>query len=205
MLVRLAPMAGVVLFLGIGFGWRAWLQRRKFGSNGLVLFNSDRWSRNLADAAFCVLLIVLLAQAAVWAVRPSWLARLTSLPLPETGLWWTSGVILLVGGIVLMVIAQWQLGASWRVGIDEQASPGLITDGLYRVCRNPIFLAMFTFLAGYTLVLPTWLSLLLFAGTVIGIRRQVVEEEAYLSATYGRQFQDYAARVGRFLPGVGRL
>jgi protein-S-isoprenylcysteine O-methyltransferase Ste14 len=104
-----------------------------------------------------------------------------------------------------MVAAQLDLGASWRVGIDEGARPGLVTDGLYRFTRNPIFLAMLLALTGFTLLVPTWLS----AGTLVvaflGIRQQVGEEEAWLARAYGDDYRRYAARVGRFVPGLGRL
>ena len=34
---------------------------------------------------------------------------------------------------------------------------------------------------------------------------QVLEEEAYLQSIYGQEFENYAVRIGRFMPGVGRL
>ena len=45
-----------------------------------------------------------------------------------------------------------------RIGIEDAARPGLVTGGLYRFCRNPIFLALLVVIAGYTLMLPTVLS-----------------------------------------------
>jgi protein-S-isoprenylcysteine O-methyltransferase Ste14 len=48
-------------------------------------------------------------------------------------------------------------------------------------------------------------SLALFVGTVIAIRRQVLEEEACLSRTYGDDYRAYAIRAGRFVPGMGRF
>lgn len=39
---------------------------------------------------------------------------------------------------------------------------------------------------------------------MVTIELQVrVVEEPYLSATHGQAYGDYAARVGRFIPGVG--
>jgi len=116
-----------------------------------------------------------------------------------------TGAVLLFGGIVFLVMAQFNLGASWRIGIEESTSPGLVTSGLYRFCRNPIFLAILTILTGYTLLLPTRLSLILLLGAFIGIRQQVLAEEAYLLRAYGDAYREYARNVGRFLPGVGRL
>jgi len=97
------------------------------------------------------------------------------------------------------------LGASWRIGIEERARPGLITGGLYRFSRNPIFLALIAVLAGYTLLLPTMLSALILVGACIAIRQQIAEEESYLLRAYGEQYREYARRVGRLLPGIGKL
>jgi protein-S-isoprenylcysteine O-methyltransferase Ste14 len=43
------------------------------------------------------------------------------------------------------------------------------------------------------------------AGGFIGIRQQIMLEEAYLTRTYGDAYRDYARRVGRFVPGIGKL
>jgi protein-S-isoprenylcysteine O-methyltransferase Ste14 len=103
------------------------------------------------------------------------------------------------------VIAQLHLGASWRDGIEEGARPGLVTGGLYRYSRNPIFLALLVFLAGYTLLLPTLLSALMLAGAYVGVRQQIAAEEAYLARAYGAEYREYARRVGRLVPGLGKL
>ena len=71
--------------------------------------------------------------------------------------------------------------------------------------RNPIFLAMLIVVAGFAIMLPTWLSFGTLLATVLGIRAHVLDEEAYLLRTYGADYAEYARRVGRFLPGVGRL
>jgi protein-S-isoprenylcysteine O-methyltransferase Ste14 len=53
--------------------------------------------------------------------------------------------------------------------------------------------------------MPTWLSLLQLVLAAIGIHLQVRAEEAWLLRTYGDAWRTYAARVGRFVPGLGRL
>jgi protein-S-isoprenylcysteine O-methyltransferase Ste14 len=60
-------------------------------------------------------------------------------------------------------------------------------------------------LAGYTLLLPTRLSLVSLAGAFIGVRQQVLTEEAYLFRTYGEAYRGYARHAGRFVPGIGKL
>lgn len=199
------PLAGAVLLAAIVFVWRPWLQHRRHGHSGILLFRSDSWAQKARDGMGLVLVMLLLGQAVVAARWPQ------ALPLAEADLRSAPGVrhvlgaVLLFGGLILLVAAQLDLGASWRIGIEEGARPGLITGGLYRYCRNPIFLALLVILAGYTLLLPTLLSAAMLAGAYVAIRQQIAAEEAYLLRTYGREYREYARRVGRLLPGVGKL
>jgi protein-S-isoprenylcysteine O-methyltransferase Ste14 len=111
----------------------------------------------------------------------------------------------LFAGIAFLAAAQLNLGASWRVGINENEAPGLVKSGLYRFCRHPIYLGLLTALAGYAALLPTLLSLVLLAAAYVGARAQAAAEEAYLRRTYGEAFDAYARRVGRFLPAIGKV
>jgi protein-S-isoprenylcysteine O-methyltransferase Ste14 len=140
----------------------------------------------------------------VWASSPE-ILRPWGADHSARVIWETSGAALLLIGLALLVTAQLQLGASWRIGVDESARPGLVTTGLYRFCRNPIFLALLLTWTGYTLLLPTTLSLCLLIGGLIGVRQQVLLEEAYLMRTYGDAYSEYARQVGRFMPGIGKL
>ena len=73
------------------------------------------------------------------------------------------------------------------------------------ICRNPIYLGMFVALAGMALALPTVLSVVFLLCVVAGVRYQVSQEEEYLLRTYGQGFRIYASRVGRFVPGLGKM
>jgi protein-S-isoprenylcysteine O-methyltransferase Ste14 len=188
----------------VGLGWRVWLQRRRYGTSGVVLFRQrGLWARtrDVLVLLLPLLLVAFTVAQALWPGRVA-LGRLAVLQHPLlAGL----GLTLVAAGIVLMATAQLQMGRSWRIGIDEGASPGLITSGLYRFCRNPIYAAVFLALGGLFLLLPCALTLLLLLATYAGIRRQVTEEESYLHRCYGAQYTAYASRVGRFLPLAGRL
>ena len=201
MLLRLLPLVGVVGVLAVCF-WRAWLQSRRIGMSGVMLFRSGRPDQHVRDALLCLLCVLLLGQAIAAAASADRPARLALLP-PTLAV--ALGGALLFGGIALLVIAQLALGASWRIGIDASARAGLVTGGVYRFSRNPIYLALLISIAGYALLLPTLLSAGLLVGTYVGVRRQTTAEESYLMDTYGEAFRDYARRVGRLLPGIGKL
>ena len=202
---RFVPLTEVVLFVGVGFGWRSWLQRRRHGGSGIVLFRSGRRMQDVREALFVLLGGVLGAEAVLAAVAPETLSRLAVVPPPVAATLRPLGAGLGLLATGLMIVAQLDLGASWRIGIDEPARPGLVTGGLYRFSRNPIFLFMLVALAGFALMIPAWPSLLLLVGGAIGVRQHVLDEETYLTRAYGDAYRHYARRVGRFVPGVGRL
>jgi protein-S-isoprenylcysteine O-methyltransferase Ste14 len=64
---------------------------------------------------------------------------------------------------------------------------------------------MLVCIAGFTLMVPTRISLVMLAGAAIAIRRQVAMEERYLTQNHGDAYRRYARDVGRFLPWLGRL
>jgi len=204
MIWRYLPLIGIVLLVGIAFGWRAGLQHRRHGTWGIFLFRSASTLQRLRDGAMAIAAILLGGQAVMAA---GWPASIRVLPMDTTllAILRIAGVVVMFGGLLVLIVAQLELGASWRIGIDETASPGLVISGLYRFCRNPIFLALLLVVAGYTLLLPTVLSLILLVGFYIGVRQQIAAEESWLLRTYGEPYRDYARRIGRLVPGVGKL
>jgi len=197
---RILLLAGVALLDGMLLV-SLWRQYRRHGSFGLSFFRQRNLAQNIQDAA-TFLGFGLLSWQAVVAPRPSKLL----IPTQGSLLEWSrvTGVVLLFGGVALCFAAQSDLGASWRIGVEDGAKSGLVTSGLYRFSRNPIFLGLLAAFAGYALMLPTALSIALLIGTYIGVRRQVAVEENYLLSTHGEAYRGYARRVGRFLPAIGR-
>jgi protein-S-isoprenylcysteine O-methyltransferase Ste14 len=203
--MRYLPLAGVVLIILITVGLRPWLQYRRHRTFGILLFQSGKPAQNVRDALLMVLVALLIGQAAAAAVGRREARLLIAGDGAAHDLLQVAGAILLLGGIALLAAAQLNMGASWRIGIKEGEAPGLVKSGLYRLCRHPIYLGLITALAGYAALLPTPLSLALLAAAYAGVRVQAAAEEAYLERTYGEAFRAYASRVGRFLPGIGRL
>ncbi len=115
------------------------------------------------------------------------------------------GVVTAVTGVVLVSASQAVMGDAWRIGVDPSERTGLVTDGIFRWARNPIFTGMIATQVGVFLMVPSWLTGLALVLLVVGIEVQVREvEEPYLARAHGDQYRAYRARVGRFLPGIGR-
>jgi len=116
------------------------------------------------------------------------------------------GITLAAAGGLAVFGAQLGMGASWRIGVSEDQGTDLITGGWFRLCRNPIYTAMIVGWTGFALMVPTWLAFGAVVVIALGLELQVrVVEEPYLERTHGDEYGRYASRVGRFVPGVGRL
>lgn len=114
------------------------------------------------------------------------------------------GFVVAIGGTVLVVTAQYQMGRAWRIGIDETPTD-LVSEGLYRYTRNPIYTGAFVFLTGLGLMVPSPILWGLILFTIVLIATQVRFEEHHLLGLHGDSYARYARQVGRFVPGVGRL
>ena len=116
------------------------------------------------------------------------------------------GLALSVLGLVALLWSQASMGDSLRIGVDPSERTALVTSGPFRWVRNPIYSAMFVYVAGVAMLVPNVVSLVALALLAVGLDLHVrLVEEPYLASTHGGPYAGYAARVGRFVPGVGRL
>ena len=116
---------------------------------------------------------------------PLWLAVLTWIILTAAWLW--------------MLLAQWHMGASWRIGIDAQRATALVTHGLFRVSRNPIFLSLRCAVIGLLVLSPTAPVLALTVASELLMQIQVRLEETHLTQLHGASYKQYCHAVRRWL------
>jgi protein-S-isoprenylcysteine O-methyltransferase Ste14 len=189
-------------YLLLAFGLRTLIQLRRTGSTGFHGLGGRPGSAEwIAGIGFTVALLIGAAApvlALLDVVEPIAAFDITAAHVV--------GLVLAVAGIGLTFYAQVAMGASWRIGVDPAERTQLVTTGPFALVRNPIFAAMLPTALGLTLLVPSWVALVGFVGLVVALELQVrVVEEPYLLRAHGSTYATYAARVGRFLPGVGRL
>lgn len=80
----------------------------------------------------------------------------------------------------------------------------LMTDGPYRLSRNPMLTGIFVYLIGCCLWLGTWQSVVVFVAFVAIMLVQVRTEESRLRRDFGEEYEEYCRKVGRFWPGSGK-
>jgi protein-S-isoprenylcysteine O-methyltransferase Ste14 len=190
------------VYLALAFGVRSLIQLRRTGSTGFKGLGGRPGSAEwLAGVLFGLALAVGVAApvlALADVVEP--IGSLDSAPVH------VAGVALFLGGLGATFAAQVAMGASWRIGVDEGERTELVTDGPFAHVRNPIFAAMLPTALGLTLMVPSVVAFAGLAALFVALELQVrIAEEPYLLRVHGTAYADYAARTGRFLPGVGRL
>jgi protein-S-isoprenylcysteine O-methyltransferase Ste14 len=188
-----------VVALIVLFGVRSWVQRRRTGHTGFhgisgTPADAGWWGGVLFVAAIVLGLAgPLLAVTDVVAVQPPVAVQVV-------------GLVVALAGFAATLAAQTGMGASWRIGVDPGERTDLVTTGVFAHVRNPIFTAMVLAQLGVVLMVPTWVSALALVALVAGVQLQVrAVEEPYLRAVHGAAYDAYAARTGRFVPGVGQL
>lgn len=115
--------------------------------------------------------------------------------------------MLILGGLALSI---WTIVYMKRHGkgnpmdaFDHEIGPRtqhLMTDGPYRLNRNPMLTGTFIYLLGYIVWLWTWQALLVWLIFVIIMLVQVLSEEKRLRRDFGDEYEAYCRRTGRFLP-----
>lgn len=191
-----------VVYLVLAFGLRTLIQLRRTGSTGFHGLGGRPGSAEwVAGVGFTVALL-LGAAAPVLALFD----LVEPIAALDTTAAHVGGLVLAVAGIAATFYAQVAMGTSWRIGVDADERTELVTSGPFALVRNPIFAAMLPTALGLTLLVPSWVALTGLAGLVLALELQVrVVEEPYLLQAHGGTYADYAARVGRFVPGVGQL
>jgi protein-S-isoprenylcysteine O-methyltransferase Ste14 len=145
---------------------------------------------------------VLMGLACLGLVLAPVLAMLAT-PSPAGSVRACFGAALLLAGLVITVSAQLEMGDAWRIGVQDGERTELRIAGLFAWCRNPIFTGMLLVGIGITAWVPLAAPacIALWAGLELQVR---VVEEPHLLRIHGAPYQAYAARTGRFWPGLGR-
>jgi len=104
-------------------------------------------------------------------------------------------------GLTVILVGQYQLGASWRIGIEPEDTP-LVTTGLYGWIRSPIYAGVLAVSAGLVFMAPSPVSWLLSAVLWPTLVFQQRREEAHLQRQHPEEYSQWEKATGRFLPGV---
>ena len=136
-------------------------------------------------------------------------------------MWWVSGtpsladipvgrlylaILIALAGLALSI---WSIVYMKHVGkgnpfdaMGHEVAPRtkhLMTDGPYKISRNPMLSGTYLYYIGILIALWSWWALLIFAVIATVMMLQVRSEEKRLEAYFGQEYLDYKKRTGRFI------
>ncbi|GAA4465038.1 isoprenylcysteine carboxylmethyltransferase family protein [Nibrella saemangeumensis] len=174
---------GIVLVLPT---YRVWKQT---GVNPLTFGATDS-AHDYAGRVFKVLLGLLLGTVLVYCFT-DWYGWLSPIAWLERPLIAAAGIWLMGLSLVWIMVAQYHMKQSWRIGIDDEHHTPLITSGIFAYSRNPVFLGMLVGIGGLFLLLPNAVTFCLFGVSYVVMQLQVRLEEAFLEGQHGQAYQAY--------------
>lgn len=115
--------------------------------------------------------------------------------------WFTClGALPILAGLILAVFASRQFSKAGTNIVPLTESTALVTDGMFRVSRNPMYLGMTLVLAGTALMMGGAFCWLIVAAFVAIIRQRfILREEPLMQQTFGEAYTQYLTEVRRWL------
>lgn len=201
---NLGLLVALILFALYGLLWRlkkVQMQRSE-GVNPDVIFKAQKAVQKyfgVLEKILPILLTIILLLH--FSLLPSW--SITA-PLFGKDSMYNEFAGLFVGllGLMLCRVAQVTIGKSWRVGIDSDAKPGLVTNGVYKWIRNPTYTGLYLVCSGVYIALPSLLLMYWLLAFFISMEFQVRCEEEYLETMYGDEYRDYLKTSKRYIPCI---
>ena len=113
------------------------------------------------------------------------------------------GAMLYVYGLWLLHRTNGDLGKQWSPSLELKESHRLVTEGIYRQIRHPMYLSLLIFAGGQTLVLPNYVAgpaslvtMLVLVAFRLGAEERMMIEE------FGDEYEAYRKRTNRLIPGL---
>jgi protein-S-isoprenylcysteine O-methyltransferase Ste14 len=165
-------------------------------SRGVKVARSDRGALETALLAFAMLAFFV---PLVWVATPLFaFAEYPLHPLPLL-----VGVACLVVGLWIFARSHADLGTNWSITLEVREQHQLVTQGIYRTLRHPMYSALLLYSLGQALVVPNWI-----AGPSYGVAMALLislrlgPEERMMRERFGDDYEAYRRRTRRLIPGV---
>ena len=188
----------LLTFVAVAIVWRTYTVWKRTGQSAYALLNNsgvhgiiEKYFRIIPFLSlFTIMIYVFFEQYYEYLSPIIWVSNYLIFQI--------IGIILLLLSLLWIVVAQVQMGNSWRIGIDKKNKTELITHGVFQHSRNPIFFGIIVNVIGFFLILPNAITLLIMILDIILIQIQVSLEEEHLENLHGEKYIQYCQKVRRW-------
>jgi protein-S-isoprenylcysteine O-methyltransferase Ste14 len=110
------------------------------------------------------------------------------------------GWMILAGGFLFAIGALRELNKADTSPIPHEPTTAIVTSGVYRFSRNPIYVGFVCTVIGLPLALGNYWGLILSPAMIYYFNELIIKhEEAYLEKKFGDVYTSYKSRVRRWL------
>jgi protein-S-isoprenylcysteine O-methyltransferase Ste14 len=193
----MTPALSKLVFVILAIGW--FLIRYEYArrSRRETVQRSDRGPRETALLLISLTGLGILPLAYVATAIPHF-AAYTFHPIQA----WL-GLFVAIAALVMFHLTHRALGRNWSVSLDVRENHQLVTDGIYRRVRHPMYSAFWLWAIAQALLLPNWVAG--FSGLVgFGILffGRIAREERMMLEPFCDSYRAYMARTGRVFPSI---
>jgi protein-S-isoprenylcysteine O-methyltransferase Ste14 len=113
------------------------------------------------------------------------------------------GLFFAIAALVLFRLTHKALGRNWSISLELRQDHRLITEGVYRHVRHPMYTAFWLWAVAQALLLPNWFAgfagIAGFAALFFG---RIAREERMMTESFGDEYRAYIQRTYRIIPGL---
>ena len=171
------------------------LALRRQGIDGNIMGRGDK-PRAARRVELALMAVTVLGAAVQFAsvLFPGLPGRMSA-PWPVAA----AGVFLAGAGCAFFLLSVAAMKTNWRAGFSAEQRTKLVTDGVYRISRNPAFVGFDLLYIGTAVACPNIAIFIAAAAAMALFHIQILGEEKHLYAAFGAAYTQYKSHVGRYL------
>lgn len=191
----MTPTIAKAVFVLLAIGWYVIRVPHARRSRRTPISRSTRGLREIGLLSFSLAGLGLLPLTYVVTGAPGF----ASYPFRPVQAW--LGLFCSIAALALFYLTHRALGCNWSVTLEVRQNHKLVTEGIYRRVRHPMYTGFWLWALAQALLLPNWIAGcagLLGFGTLYLFR--VEHEERLMLETFGDSYRAYMDRTARLIP-----
>ena len=188
----------LILYMLVAFVIPTYRTYKQTGINPITFGKNDN-AHDYIGFIMKVLIVLLFVAVLTYSMSEKMYSYLVPISYLQTQILTITGLALIHIALVWISFAQFQMSNSWRIGIDEENKTKLVTDGVFSISRNPIFLGMIISVLGLFFIVPNALTFFLTITTYIVIQIQIRLEEEFLQKQHAQDYVNYKLKTKRLI------